>query len=168
MNSSARSLRCNPEFDAFLFATISADDGEIPLSVLSMLARLDLDPWQEAAQLATLSPESAAQKMVSILGALPNRPLRSPDILIIATRLVAMLPHRVRSRSAPLGVLSAASAGTPRPHPHANVAFLAVYLIVMVASQFVWTHLSPTHSDSQGAPHSSSASLQASPAPAAK
>ena len=43
-----------PEFDDFLYAPIGADEGEMPLSVLSALARSDLDPWQEAAELSDL------------------------------------------------------------------------------------------------------------------
>jgi hypothetical protein len=168
MNAPADTLRFKPEFDAFLFASVSADDGALPLSVLSVLARLDLDPWQEAADLAALSPDSAAQKIASILGALPTGCLNAPDIPMNATRLVAMLPRRTPRLSVPLRVLSAASAGTPRPRPHANVVFLAVYLIFMVASQFIWTRLLPAHADSQPAPPSSSTSSQAPPAPATK
>jgi hypothetical protein len=36
------------EFDNFLYASIGADRNGMPLSVLSALARLDLDPWEEA------------------------------------------------------------------------------------------------------------------------
>jgi len=168
MNSPAGTLRFKPEFDAFLFASVGANDGEIPLSVLSVLARLDLDPWQEAAHLAALSPESAVQEIASILGALPTGSPNAPDILMNATRLVAMLPRRAPCLSSPLRVLSAASAGTPRPRPHANVVFLAVYLIVMVASQCIWTRLVPAHVDSQTAPPSSSTSSQAPSASATK
>ena len=40
------------EFDDFLFAPIGDDRNDMPLSVLSALARLDVDPWEEAAELA--------------------------------------------------------------------------------------------------------------------
>jgi hypothetical protein len=172
MKSPTGTLRFKPEFDAFLHAPVGAEESGMPLSVLSMLARLDLDPWQEAAQLAALSPESATLKMVSILGALPKRPLQSPDSLAIATRLVAMLPRPAPFASSPLRVLLTPSAGAPaqRPHAHgANLAvFLAVYLIFMVASQFFWTQILPAHGEPQRAATSSSSSLQVSPAPAAK
>jgi len=172
MTSSVGTLRFKPEFDPFLFALVGADDSGMPLSVLSVLARLDLDPWQEAARLAALSSESAAHKMVSILGALPSRSLKSPDILLIATRLVAMLPRRAPFLSAPLRVLSTTSAGTPNPRPPANVVNLAVYLtaylIFMVASQYFWMHLLPAHAHSQRAQGSSPSPLHVSAAPAAK
>jgi len=95
MKLPAGTLRFKPEFDSFLFAPVGAEESGMSLSVLSMLARLDLDPWQEAAQLAALSRESATLKMVSLLGALPNRSLKDPDGLTIATRLVAMLPRPI-------------------------------------------------------------------------
>jgi hypothetical protein len=50
-----------PEFDDFLYAPIGADGVEMPLSVLSALARLDVDPWTEAAELSELPKGAAAQ-----------------------------------------------------------------------------------------------------------
>jgi hypothetical protein len=41
----------NTQFDRFLFATLH-EHGETPLSVLSALARQNIDAWQEAARLA--------------------------------------------------------------------------------------------------------------------
>jgi hypothetical protein len=49
------------EFDDFLFAPIGEDRNDMPLSVLSALARLDIDPWHEAAELARLPGETATQ-----------------------------------------------------------------------------------------------------------
>ena len=42
------------EFDKFLGAPIGEGRNGTPLSVLSALARLDVDPWQEAASLARM------------------------------------------------------------------------------------------------------------------
>jgi hypothetical protein len=42
------------EFDDFLFAPIGEDGNGMLLSVLSALARLGFDPWEEAAKLAQL------------------------------------------------------------------------------------------------------------------
>ena len=33
-------------YNAFLFASISDDSGAAPLNTVSVLARLDVDPWQ--------------------------------------------------------------------------------------------------------------------------
>jgi len=48
----ALALLIGPEFDEFLCAPIGADRNGTGLSVLSALARLNVDPWQEATSLA--------------------------------------------------------------------------------------------------------------------
>jgi len=53
----------NPEFDDFLFASIGEDRNGMLLSVLSAMARLDVDPWQEAAKLAGLPGQAATQRL---------------------------------------------------------------------------------------------------------
>ncbi|MGB7100358.1 MAG: hypothetical protein WBD95_16555, partial [Xanthobacteraceae bacterium] len=60
------------EFDNFLFAMIGEDRNEMPLSVLSALARLDIDPWQEAAELARVPRETATQRLALSIAALPD------------------------------------------------------------------------------------------------
>ena len=44
-----------PEFDSFLFAAVGEERDGIPLSVLSALSRLGLDPRDEAARLSRLT-----------------------------------------------------------------------------------------------------------------
>jgi hypothetical protein len=60
------------EFDNFLFAPIGEDKNGMLLSVVSALARLDVDPWQEAGELARLPPESAIARLASRISALPK------------------------------------------------------------------------------------------------
>jgi len=58
-----------PEFDAFLFASVGEEvDG--PLSVLSVLARLGLDPRDEATRLARLTREAAADQLARMIDGL--------------------------------------------------------------------------------------------------
>ena len=57
------------EFDEFLFTPIGEDRNGLPLSVLSLFARLNLDPRQEAASLAALSLEAAAGRLLKLLPA---------------------------------------------------------------------------------------------------
>jgi hypothetical protein len=82
------------EFDDFLFAPIGEDRNGMLLSVLSALARLDVDPWQEAAELARLPGETGTQRLASLIAALPDRPSPHLDPGTIAARLIALLPHR--------------------------------------------------------------------------
>jgi hypothetical protein len=63
-----------PEFDAFLFASVDPEGEGASLSVLSALARLDVDPWREAAELARMPREVANQRLTSLIAALPDAP----------------------------------------------------------------------------------------------
>jgi len=89
MTSSASVSALTPEFDDFLFAQINADSEETPLSMLSVLARLDLDPWAEAAKLAELPRASAVQRLVSLIAAIPGA---YPDAGTVSNRLICLLP----------------------------------------------------------------------------
>jgi hypothetical protein len=46
--------RFGSEYDDFLFSPIGEDRNGLMLSVVSMLARLNLDPWHKAASFAEL------------------------------------------------------------------------------------------------------------------
>ena len=74
MTRSPSFLVLGSEFDDFLFAPIGEDRNDMPLSVLSALARLDIDPWHEAAELARLPRETATQRLASLIAALPDGP----------------------------------------------------------------------------------------------
>ena len=56
----------NPELERFLFAPLH-ENGDAPLSVLSVLARQDIDPWQEAARLAQLPKDHAVNSLASTI-----------------------------------------------------------------------------------------------------
>lgn len=80
------------EFDDFLYAAIDADRNESPLSVLSALARLNLDPWQEAAELSELPKGIAAARLERLIARLPEGQEDEADLGAIADRLIALLP----------------------------------------------------------------------------
>src|SRR5471032_1227100 len=92
MMHSASLPQPGPEFDAFLFAPVGDDGNGMLLSVLSALARLDVDPWQEAANLAQLPRSTATERLTSLIAALPGRPASQPGPGTIAVRLIALLP----------------------------------------------------------------------------
>ena len=77
---------------AFLFAKIGVEPGGMPLTVLSALARLGLDPWDEAGWLAKQPGQEAASQLARSLAALPGTPPADADG--VAARLVALLPGR--------------------------------------------------------------------------
>ena len=83
-----------PEFDDFLYASVGADRNEMPLSVVSALARLDVDPWEEAAELSKLPKDTAAQRLASLIAQLPGGCWTQEESGEIADRLIELLPHR--------------------------------------------------------------------------
>ena len=79
------------EFDRFLHAPIGIEQNGMALSVLTVLARQDLDPWEAARQLSSLAREPATRSLAAILGRMPAAsPLA--DVSALASRLVALLP----------------------------------------------------------------------------
>jgi hypothetical protein len=83
-----------PKFDDFLYALIDEDNDGAQLSVLSALARLQVDPWEEASTLAGLPAETATQRLATLLAALPDKPSAQRDPGTTAVRLIALLPGR--------------------------------------------------------------------------
>ncbi len=66
----------NSEFGAFLYAPIGEERNGMPLSVVSALTRLDIDPWQEAVRLAGLRREEAVSALAQIIDRLPEAQAR--------------------------------------------------------------------------------------------
>ena len=87
-----------PEFDDFLYAPIGTERNEMSLSVLSALARLGVDPWEEAAELSELPKDTATQRLASLIARLPGGRWTQADSRTIATRLIELLPRRFSSK----------------------------------------------------------------------
>jgi hypothetical protein len=124
---SPSNFRLGSEFDAFLFASVGEDRNGLPLSIISLLGRMDLDPWQEAASLAGLPGEAAVQKLASLLAALPVPSLNQADPETIATRLIALLPRRTDPQARGPGTLRVGATVHPRIVMHAIL--FAIWLI---------------------------------------
>jgi hypothetical protein len=84
-------------FDAFLYAQIGEEANGMQLSVLSALARQNVDPWEFARQLTTLQREPAIQILAARLAHLPERSNGGATAEGIAAQLVALLPSQHRS-----------------------------------------------------------------------
>jgi len=108
----ASSISLGSEFDDFLFAPIGEDRNGILVSVLSALARLDVDPWQEATKLARLPSAAATERLTSLIAALPepDAPSAQRDPRTIAVRLIALLPRKSNANISPYGALFGAGA----------------------------------------------------------
>jgi hypothetical protein len=77
-----------------LFADVGVEASGMTLSVLSTLARLGLDPWQEAGRLANLPRLAAVDGLARIIALMPASLWPLSDATIIAERLVMLLPAR--------------------------------------------------------------------------
>jgi hypothetical protein len=84
-----------PQFDEFLYAPVVQEANGMPLTVLSALARLNIDPWDEAQRLARLPREAAALALSAVIAALPNGPAAGANAQEIVARLTALLPAGV-------------------------------------------------------------------------
>jgi hypothetical protein len=81
-----------PEYYSFLFAPVGEEVEGIPLSVLSALSRLDLDPRDEAARLSHLTKETAAEQLASMIARLSDRCWTLSEAHRIPVRLIERLP----------------------------------------------------------------------------
>ncbi len=132
-----------PEFDEFLGASIGEDRNGTDLSVLSALARLDVDPWQEAASLARMSREAAAGRLTALIDALPYEPASAAPSKTIAADLVALLPKTKKLNvSSPDNVL--APVGARQARIRTALCALAVLIGAVVLT------LSANHSPGSG------------------
>ncbi len=100
--STARVPSIGPEYNAFLYAAVGADANGTVLSVLSAMARMNLDPWQESKDLGELSAKAAARRLASLIAAVPGGPSDPDESSVIAARLVKLLPSQTRSILPPL------------------------------------------------------------------
>jgi hypothetical protein len=98
MTTSASVTYLTRQFDDFLFARIDEGSNTTPLSVLSILARLDIDPWEEAAKLARLPRAAAAGRLVDFIAATPGAPSAYLNAKTVSDRLLNLLPSPVLPR----------------------------------------------------------------------
>jgi hypothetical protein len=103
MTHSAMTALLGPEFDAFLFASLEEQGNGKPTSVLSVLARLDIDPWHEAAELARMPRGDARQRLTTLLSQPAVTLELSSGPAAIAERLVKLLPRGLRSNAVSQG-----------------------------------------------------------------
>jgi hypothetical protein len=147
------------EFDDFLFAPIGADKNEMPLTVLSALSRLDLDPWEEAAELSELPKDTATQRLATLIARLPGGRWAHADSKAIADRLIDLLPCRSRSNVQP----GKKAQGLPQMAGSPVVLICAALALValIIAANFERS----ARSDDADAPAFSSASPPQTPVP---
>jgi len=121
-----------PQFNDFLFAPVDDEDrgdkGGGLLSLLSLLARQDIDPWKEAANLSSLPKRAAIERLAAIIQKVPGRATEPAAATLTATRLITLLPHAGRPAGVPLKGASRRAVKVP--------SWLIYILAMMLIAQF--------------------------------
>ena len=141
------------EFDDFLFAPVGENRNGTTLSVLSALARFDVDPWQETASLAGMSKERATERLAVLIAATSADLATGLSAATNAARLIALLPqHPIHKGAAPAALIKAA-AFTP-----SRLFIPLTLLALLLAGYFIFVaHPSPV-----GGPHSATPTIETS------
>ena len=79
-------------YGSFLRASVQEYQDGGSLSVLSALARLDLDAWSEASELARLPTDAAVQRLSSLLRRVRSVPDEHIGTKALAAELIKLLP----------------------------------------------------------------------------
>jgi len=135
MTGAAVAAQLGSEFNDFLYAPIGEERSGMTLSVLSALARQDVDPWERAAQLNRLPEEVAIRELAALLAALPDEVSAGSAPAALASRLIALLPqrsaaHKPGKSPPPLRV-------GKHVVPLGRVAIIVGYLLFILFSQWL-------------------------------
>ncbi len=82
----------NSGLEPFLFAEVGDEGSGMGLTVLSLLARLGLDPWAEAARWVTLPKTAAIACLAGNIARMPLSQQALAEAHATATRLILLLP----------------------------------------------------------------------------
>jgi len=82
------------DLNQFLFADIGTEANGMTLSVMSVFARRGSDPWTEAGRLARLPKADATDSLARMIAGMPKSLWALPDAVVIAVRLIGLLPAR--------------------------------------------------------------------------
>jgi hypothetical protein len=139
MNSAVANTRHGSEFDKFLFTLLGDDQNGLPLSIVSLLARMNVDPWLEAGTLDALPAEAAVRRLTFSLDTLTDPKLRQAISETRVLRLLALLPRQAPA-PVPTPVASVDAVAAPRPGTRIRMIIFIATAIVLVGSQILAAH----------------------------
>ena len=90
-----------PAYGPFLGAAVGEDGTGANVSVLSMLARLDVDSWTEATDLSHMQELPARQRLEGLLTRFTDVPILVSEQGRVASTLLALLPRRAKGARLP-------------------------------------------------------------------
>ncbi len=91
----------NSGLTPFLHALVGPELNGSQLTILSMLARLGLDPWDEVAAWVKLPRNAASARLAQCIGRMPLSPQALAGAPGTATRLIALLPAPAKASARP-------------------------------------------------------------------
>jgi hypothetical protein len=145
-------------FNDFLYAPIGEEQNGMVLTALSALARLGVDPWDEAARLSALPEDTATKRLTAMIAGLPRGRWAEASVKDIAARLAALLPAKPPP-----------AAQHAKPAMSSATRAMIVFLFIFFANAVAFTALRTfEHWPSQGqsaAADSQSTAARSTPAP---
>jgi hypothetical protein len=132
MDHRSRFSTLSASYDDFLFAPVCEDPNGLRLSVLSALARFNVDPWEEAARLAAMPKQIAETTLLSILDLVSGRSWKSSEAAAAAAQLVRLLPRLDEAAAT-----ATADARTGTAH---RTNYLWLWLAFWIAMTFMMPH----------------------------
>lgn len=132
-NTNAFALQ-NSGLNPFLFAEVGTELNGSTLTILSVLARLGQDPWDQAARWAKLPKAAIVDRLVQCITQMPLCPQALVDARATASRLILLLPGQITET----GVNSSTKAGGWALPGWAPVAFFFLALAAGMAISAVF------------------------------
>ena len=154
MNNPPSTSIPSSRYNDFLFAPICEDADGMRLSVLSALARMDVDPWEEATKLAAMPRAIAQSTLISTLDLLSGRSWKPAEAEVVAARLIRLLPGGAEAPKAAAGEIAGVLAQ--------RTNYWLVWLVFAMAISF----LSPHHQAATNEDQSKSISISSTTSPA--
>ena len=119
------------DYDAFLFAELGEDRNGAAVTVLSALARIDLEPWNEARELSNLAREDAQVRLTTHFEAITDIPALALASEGRAAKLVSLLPKRE-----PLRASKSREAGTDNS-PRISISWTTMAIVGVVVLAWI-------------------------------
>ena len=136
------------------------------LSVLSALARMNVDPWEETTRLAAMPRAIAEKTLLSILDLVSGRSWKSPEAAAIAVRLVRLLPQPGEAGAANTAVGTANAVTGPAAKASAlRTNYWWVWLGFWLVMSFMIPHHQATTPNAGAVPSKSGAPLHVTSKP---
>jgi hypothetical protein len=152
MNRFVSPVPLGTKYDAFLFAPVMDEIDGMTRTVASVLARLNIDPWDETAALALLPREKASRRVVSMIEELPGWSSTFGQTQNIADRLISLLPRGSGPSPESLGNSYAQSLGTTNAILVSLLIMLGLLGALWAANQVPYHFAGKIQSSASGEP----------------